>query len=405
MMNVLQINSVINTGSTGRICEEIGNMLISQGNKSYIAFGRQEKFSNLTKIKIGNILDNIVHLISTRLFDNHGFASINATKKLIRKIKAISPDIIHIHNLHGYYINIEILFKFLQKENIPVVWTLHDCWAFTGHCSHFSFVGCEKWKTQCYNCPQTKEYPKSFFLDNSKKNFLIKKEYFTSLNNLTIVTVSDWLKSVAQQSYLSKYFVKRIYNGVDTSIFVPLDNNSLSKNKHISGKFVMLGVASVWSKRKGLNDYLSLSKLLHNDEVIVLIGLKKNIISKLPSNIIGIEKTENIFNLVEWYSISDVVLNLSVEETFGLTTVEGFACGTPSIVYNTTASPELITPKTGYIVERDESLKPLRGAIDNIKIRGKSFYKEACRKRSLEFFDKNNRYKEYLNLYQQLLKE
>lgn len=405
MMKLLQINSVINSGSTGRIAEEIGQLAMKNGWKSYIAYGRNNRQSESQLIKIGNNRDIKWHGLQTRLFDRHGLASKKATNELVEKIKEIKPDIIHLHNLHGYYLNIEILFHYLATAGIPVVWTLHDCWTMTGHCTHFSFIGCDKWKTQCEHCPQKKEYPASYCLDRSLKNYQQKKELFTSVPQMILAPVSNWLANIVKESLLKTYPIKTIYNGVDTSVFTPCPTAKIrEKYKIPENAFILLGVANVWSERKGLKDFIQLSESLKNNEMIILVGLTNKQMKNLPSNILGISRTENIHELAELYSLTDVVCNFSVEETFGLTTVEGFACGTPGIVYNCTASPELITPETGFVVEQG-NITEIRNAIDTIKSKGKSFYAEACRERAVKMFNKNERYAEYLELYEQMLSE
>lgn len=404
MKKLLQINSVINSGSTGRIAEEIGQVAMKNGWKSYIAFGRNNQPSQSETIKIGNDWDIKWHGLQTRLFDRHGLASTKATKKLVEVIKEIQPNIIHLHNLHGYYLNIEILFHYLATANIPVVWTLHDCWPMTGHCAYFSFIGCDKWKTQCEHCSQKKGYPASYLMDRSYHNYRLKKELFTSVSKMTLVPVSNWLATIVKDSFLKGYPVKTIYNGVNTKVFSPQATDEIREKYKIGNRFVMLGVASIWSERKGLNDYIRLSRLLKDDEIIILVGLTNQQINSLPPNILGIRRTENVHQLAELYSLANVVCNLSVEETFGLTTIEGFACGTPGIVYNCTASPELITPETGFVVEQGD-LAGIRKAIDTVKSKGKAFYSAACRERAVKMFNKNDRYAEYIQLYEQMLSE
>lgn len=404
-MTIFQINSVINSGSTGRIAEEIGQLAMKNGWESYIAFGRNDRPSQSETIKIGNDWDIKWHGLQTRLFDRHGLASMKATKRLVEKIKEIQPNIIHLHNLHGYYVNIEILFHYLATANIPIVWTLHDCWPMTGHCAHFSFIGCDKWKTQCEHCPQKKGYPTSYLMDCSYKNYQLKKELFTSVPKMVLVPVSNWLANIIKESFLKTYPIKTIYNGVDITVFSPRPTTEIrGKYKISTDTFIMLGVANVWSGRKGLKDFIQLSESLTDNEMIILVGLTNKQMKNLPSNILGISRTENVNQLAELYSLTDVVCNFSVEETFGLTTVEGFACGTPGIVYNCTASPELITPETGFVVEQGD-LKGIRDAIDTIKSKGKAFYAGACRERAVRMFNKNDRYMEYLQLYEQMLSE
>lgn len=405
MKTLLQINSVINTGSTGRIAEEIGQKAIAAGWQSYIAYGRENnRPSQSHKIRIGSDWDIRFHGLQTRLLDNHslGLSSKGATKKLITQIEEIKPDIIHLHNLHGYYLNIEVLFKYLATKDIQIVWTLHDCWSFTGHCTYYDAVGCYKWKTVCHSCPQTKTYPASFLLDRSRKNFLEKSKLFNSVSNLTLVPVSNWLKGEVEKSFLKENHIKRIYNGVDINTFIPLKNSYVREKYNIGNKFMLIGVAAIWAPRKGLEDYIELSNMLNDDEVIVLVGLSDKQLSQLPSNIIGVIRTENIHELAALYSTSDIVLNLSYEETFGLTTVEGMSCGTPGIVYDKTASPELITNETGFIVEAG-NMEQLLNAIETMKKQGKNYYSENCRRRAEEYFNKDDRYQEYLELYEEIL--
>lgn len=402
MPKVLQICVEGNTGSTGTIAEFIGKIALNSGWESYIAFGRFPRESNSKLIKIGNYWDIFLHGIETRIFDRHGLGSRGATKKLIKEIIQISPDIIHLHHLHGYYINIEILFKFLSENNIPVVWTFHDCWSMTGHCAYFDYIGCDKWKTECNNCPQMKEYPASIFIDRSKNNFYLKKSLFNSVDNLTVVSVSNWLNDIVGKSFMRKLSRKVIYNGVDVELFKPSSSNNIREKFSIESKFLIFGLATTWSRRKGLDDFIKLSENIDENAIIILVGLNKSQIKTLPKNIIGLQRTENQQELVDLYVASDVFLNLSVEETFGLTTAEALSCGTPAIVYDATASPELIDSQTGIIVEKN-NIQSLLLAIEEIKKNGKSFYTEYCRSRAVKYFDKNIRYKEYFDLYNEKL--
>jgi len=402
MIKLLQINSVVNIGSTGRIAEDIGKLAIENGWKSYIAYGRNAKSSESQLLKIGDNFDFKIHALDTRLFDRHGMASKNATKEFFEKLKIVSPDIIHLHNIHGYYVNIELLFAYLEIVQKPVVWTFHDCWPITGHCSHFSYVGCEKWETECYKCPQKKDYPASWLIDRSKKNFKLKKKLFTSLQNLTIVSVSKWLSGIINNSYLGYYPTKIIYNGINTQVFKPYIDSDFRIKHHIENKFILLGVASVWNQRKGLNDFLKLSKVLNNEYKIILVGLTTKQIEHLPEGILGFTRTESADELALMYSAADIVLNLSYEETFGLTTVEGLACGTPGIVYNSTASPELIDESTGLVIEPGD-INELVEAVEKIKKKGKQSYSNACVKRAYLLYRKEDCYKNYIELYESLL--
>ena len=393
-MKVFQVNSVCGTGSTGRIVCDIKQMLKNSGNDCRIAYGRGF-FDDPDCVKIENDLVFKAHVFFSRITDRQGFYSTAATRRLVRDIEQFNPDIIHLHNIHGYYLDIRVLFEFLKQYNKPVVWTLHDCWAFTGHCAYFSFAGCEKWKTECGQCPQKSAYPASVLIDNSKKSFNLKKDLFTDIDNLQIVTPSNWLNGVVKESFLKKFPVTTIYNGIDLNVFKPLKSDFKSKNG-LSGKKVVLGVANVWEKRKGLYDFIKLSQVLPNDYKIVLVGLSEKQIAALPQNILGISRTENINQLVEIYSAADVYVNTSVEETMGLTTVEALACGTPAVVYNATAVPEMVNEKCGKVVNVGD-IDGLIKAITTIDVKA-----EDCLLRAAEF-EKDKQYNIYLNLYKNIL--
>jgi glycosyltransferase involved in cell wall biosynthesis len=404
MPTLFQISIQVNSGTIGRIAEQIGQIVINHGWKSYITYARNCLYSTSETIKIGNKLDIYWHGINTRLLDNHCLCSKNATKKLIKQIKQIKPDIIQIHNIHGYYLNMKILFDFLKNSCIPVVWTLHDCWSFTGHCVYFDYIDCNKWVTGCYKCPQKGTYPASILLDRSHRNYQIKKQYFTSVKNMTTVSVSYWLGELVKKSFLNKYPIRVIYNGINTDIFCPVANTDEIKRKYgIENKIILLGVASTWSKRKGFDDFIALNNIIdHEIYKIVLVGLNNNQIKKLSKEIIGIKRTESVKDLVALYSAADVHISCSVEETFGLTIVESMACGTPVIAYNCTAIPELIDDNTGFIVNRGD-INSIYNYIKKIHAVGKNHFSENCRKKATNKFNSQNRYNEYLSLYNQLL--
>lgn len=396
-MKVLQINSVCGIGSTGRIATDIHNILIEQGHESYIAYGRDLPKNCDTSIKIGSKLDNYKHVALTRIFDKHGFGSKKATQKFIEKVKELDPDIIHLHNIHGYYINIEVLFDYLKKADKPVVWTLHDCWSFTGHCAHFDYVGCDKWKTGCYDCPEKNSYPASVIIDNSKDNYIKKKELFTGIKNLTIVTPSKWLAGLVKQSYLREYPVEVINNGIDLDVFKPTQSD-FRERFNLEDKFIILGVASTWDRRKGFGYFVELSKKIKNDEVIVLVGLSEKQKEVLPRNIIGFTRTNNVNELVEIYSAADVFVNPTLEEVMGLTNVEALACGTPVITFESGGSVECIDETTGITVKKGD-LKELLINIKVIKEKGKLNYSSQCLERAIKLFNKNQMFNKYIELY------
>lgn len=404
---LLQINVCNNVFSTGKIASDIGELAIDNGWTSYIAYAKADAYapSQNNPIPVGCKTDYYLHILETRLFDNPGlgWSSIIATRKLVMEIEHIKPSIIHLHIIHGYYLSLDMLFHYLSSLRIPIVWTIHSCWEFTGHCGFFDTIGCDKWKTECENCPQISSYPTSWLRDRSRKNYLEKKVLFTSVPNMTLVPVSRWLGGLLKDSFLGKYPILPIYNGIDTNIFSPSDNSTSIREKYgLTSCFVAIGVASTWEPRKNLKDYIKLAHIVPDNVRIVLVGLKKQEIRTLPSNIIGIERTTSVQELVDLYSSADVVLNLSLEETFGLTTVEGFACGTPGIVYNCTASPELVSEETGFVVEPGDINGVLKCIITIVE-KGKASYSNACRYRAVSRFDKRVNYKQYIELYNKLI--
>lgn len=402
MKTLLQINVDSNANSTGVIASQIGELAISKGWESYIAYSRSLRESKNKNIKIGNSFTYKMHWWFTRFFDCQGLLSIFSTLRFISKIKQIAPNIIHIHVIHDYYINYPLLFRFLKKRDIPVVWTMHDCWAVTGHCAHFDYVGCERWKTTCYSCPQRRSYSPSL-IDNSRCNHVLKKKFLTSVPNLTIVSVSNWLSTIFEQSFLSSFDNRKIYNGIDLNIF-RISQTFVVEKYNLLNKKILVAVSSTWTEKKGLLDYIELAKILDNNFQVVLIGYIAEKYKKIiPREILTIPRTKDQQELVEWYNAADVVLNLSYEETFGLTTIEGFACGTPSIVGHKTASPELVSEDTGIVVECG-NVNQIIKAINIITSKEKSHYQHNCRKRAVELFDKNDRYNDYIDLYEEILK-
>lgn len=358
---LIQINTVCNT-STGRIMGDIQREAIKQGYDAISFVGRRKPFTDMKCEKIGNSLSFWMHVAINTVFDRQGYGSYFVTKKIVKRIREEKPDIIHLHNLHGYYLNLPVLFEYLINEfQGKVFWTFHDCWPFTGHCPHFSAVGCDKWKNGCHHCPSKTEYPISFFLDASRKNYQDKKKMFTSISNLTIITPSEWMANWIRNSFFDSYRIEVVNNGIDLKRF------SYKPNKEVLDKYgipkdrkILLGVASVWDKRKGMADFLQLSKKITEEYQIVLVGLSKRQIRKLPTNIIGIERTEDIDELVSLYSLAHIFVNPSTEESFSLVTVEAFACGTPVIVLDTSAVKELVCKDNGVVIKRHKAEDYLR---------------------------------------------
>ncbi|SMQ85074.1 Glycosyltransferase involved in cell wall bisynthesis [Bacillus sp. OV166] len=350
-MKVVQINT-FPYKATGSIMMNLHRFMLSKGIDSYVVWGRGRNPENDHEISIEDKLGIKWHGLYTRLTDKTGFASQRATKDLVKKLEEIKPDIIHLHNLHGYYINLEILFSYIKEKNIKTIWTLHDCWAFTGHCAYFDAVSCDKWKGGCYNCEQLETYPASKILDNSKWNWKKKKELFKGLN-ITIVTPSNWLADLVQQSFLSEYPTKVIHNGIDLNIFNPTTSD-FRKNSNLTGKFIILGVASEWTERKGLRDFIRLDEMLNDNYKIVIVGLTKKQINQVPDSIIAIERTNNLNELVELYTTADIFFNPTYEDNFPTTNLEALACGTPVCTYRTGGSPESVDENCGIVLEQGE---------------------------------------------------
>lgn len=340
-MRILIINSVCGIRSTGRICTDLADALCKEGHEVRIAYGREtvpKKYGKIA-IRIGNAFSVKEDMLLSRVCDNAGFNSKAATKEFVAWIKKYDPDIIHLHNIHGYYLNVDILFEYLKECGKRIIWTLHDCWPFTGHCSYFDYVKCDGWKFGCKKCIQPREYPKSLLVSRSNLNYKRKKKAFTNVPNMCIITPSYWLAGLVKESFLKEYPICVIHNGIDTSIFKPTRSNILSRN-HLENKHIVLGVASIWSQRKGLKYFLQLSDMLPDQYRIVLIGLSKQQIEKLPPQIIGLQKTNNVQELVEWYSAADVFVNPTLEENYPTTNIEAQACGTPVISFKTGGSVE-----------------------------------------------------------------
>lgn len=399
-MKVLQINSVCGYGSTGRTAVELANEIHRRNDECYIAYGYgSTDYPNA--IRIGNKFEHYYNNAYSRLLGKQGYCSKESTKKFIEHIKSIDPAIIHLRNLHVNYLNLEILFNYLKESKKPVIWTLHDCWAFTGKCAYFTDIGCDKWKTQCESCPQIGTYPPSIFRDYSKQAYIDKKRLFTSVDNLKIVTVSKWLAEKVRESFLSKYNIEVIYNWVDVDVFKPTNSYNIQEKYNLHGKFVILGICSKWSIKKGLQDFIALSKMIDNNSIIVLVGgINKSI--NLPQNIISIPPTSSKHELAQIYSAADVFINPSFREAFGKVTAEALACGTPSVVYNVTACPELVGDGCGYVVEKSD-VQGINKAIEIIKTNGKNLYSKNCVKYVNEKFEKNKNIEKYYNLYQKLL--
>lgn len=406
MAKLLQINPVVRTNtSTGKIMKEIGDLAMANGWESYIAYsrGRDGVPAATSKlVPVGDRLSVALHGLETRLFDRHGLGSRFATRKFIRDVKTIDPDIIHIHNIHGYFLNYKILFDYLAKCGKPVIWTVHDCWLFTGHCFHYAAAGCDKWRTHCKNCPQKLAFPTSYLADRSKRNFNDKKLAFNSVDNLTVVTVSEWMKGEMSHSFLSGKRFRVIHNGIDTEVFKPMDDSAVRQKYGLGDKRIILGLASIWVKEKGLEDMLHIAQKVKEDEVVVMVGkMTEEQINMLPETVVKIARTDNQRELATLYSAATAFVNPTWQDNYPTVNLEAISCGTPVVTYRTGGSPEsIVEGETGYVIEQGD----LTGLMDRIRLiekNGKDFYRSNCREYALAHFSKEERYLEYLKLYEE----
>ena len=400
--SVLQINTALNWSATGKIAEQISSLAKSLGWDCYTAHGARYVLGNSvakdlsTDYRLNDYLDATASMIGGR----HGLGSQYVTRELVKKIGEITPDIIHLHNIHGYYLNYPILFRYLAHAKSKVVWTLHDCWPMTGHCTHFDEIGCERWKTQCYDCPLLHSGYKSLFFDRSQSNYELKKKFFTSVPDMTIVTVSEWLKEKVEESFLKKYPVRVVRNGIDLDVFKPIASD-LKKKLHIAdGKIVLLGVASAWGIGKGLNEFCELSK--NTSFQVVLIGVSDSVKKRLPDSIIAIKRTTDQKELAAYYTMADVYVNPTHCDSFPTVNLEALACGTPVVTYKTGGSPEAIDINTGIVVEKGD-FRRLVDAISFVHSHNDKFTVTECRKRAEQCFDRNDRFMDYIDLYQSVL--
>lgn len=384
MKKILYINTVSGYSSTGNLVAELSNI---EGFESLVCYGRKHDYANVNSYRFANIIDNIFGVLGTILFDNNLNICSIATKRLINKIKEYNPDIINIHNLHGYYVNVEMLFNFLKEYNRPVVMTLHDAWTMTGYCPHFDGINCDKYQTMCKDCKYGFAYPFSIFKQNVTNDYYKKDKLFNSINNLTIITPSLWLENVVKRSILKKINVRTIYNGINLDDF----KESADKNK----RFTALAVSSIWTKEKGIDELNKIIPLLDKDIDVIVVGKNGNKIKGAKH----IERTSNRKELVELYSSASVLINPTIQETFGLVNVEANACGTPVITYKTGGSPETINEESGIVVSKYD-YKEFARTINNLK-KDNKFNKEKVINNSKRF-DRKDMLNNYKNLFNSL---
>lgn len=410
-MKIVQVNTICGATSTGRICVDLYETVAAKGQEPYIAVGRGGLPPGVNGYRIGNTTDFLCHVMKNFTQGKAGFGSKKVTQKFIAWLREIKPDIIHLHNIHGFYLQVELLFDYLKEAGIPVVWTLHDCWAFTGHCAYFDFVGCEKWKdggAGCHNCPIHKSaYPYALFKDNTIWNYATKKRIFGGVRNLTIVTPSRWLAGLVKQSYLKEYEVVVIPNGINLENFKPLDKKQQEKREHQQAGYrhrTILGVANRWEPRKGLCYFEQLADRLGDNYTIELIGLDQAqtqaMKKKYPTGkILPLERTRNVELLAAIYRTADVFVNTTLEDNFPTTNLEALACGTPVITFDTGGSPESVDASCGIVVPKGD-IDALLQAVLRV-CEEKPFSAQDCRQRAL-LYDRQDRYMDYLHLYERV---
>lgn len=396
-MKIFQINSFFSAGGPPRIIEGIYHNLLEHGDDFILAAGREQPIPGMPVFHIGGKFHKYWHWLGSYFFDAQGFCSGKATHALISKIKEYKPDIIHLHNLHGYYLQIEVLFDFLKSSGIPVVWTLHDCWAMSGHCAHWDYINCNRWEHECHDCPQERKYPICRGLDRSESNYRRKRNAFCGVPSLTLVTPSQWLVDLTKRSFLREYPANVIYNGIDLNEFKPT-TGTLKEYLPDDGKRIVLGVAQVWSEHKGLSTFVRLAETLAESHRIILIGVTKKDRKHLPGSIVALPRTKNVQELAEYYSAADVFVNPTLEDTFPTTNLEAMACGTPVITYRSGGSPESLAEQTGVVIPRGDFetlVKAIRKTVKTPEVQA------ACIARGREF-DRKEKFSEYIRLYERL---
>lgn len=400
-MRIVIINAVYKIMSTGRTYFELHDYLCSLGHECKIIYG-QNKEDYEDAIYLGNYFDHKLHALLSRLTGKVGCYSSNSTKKLLKLLDEYKPDIVHLGNLHSNFINIEILLKYLGEKNIKTTLTLHDCFFYTGGCVHYTLNNCFKWQKRCYEC-QFYRKQGSWFFDRTNYLFNKKENGFKNIEKLGVIGVSDWISDEARKSVVLKNakIIKRVYDWVDLDLFKPINLEEKYIEKKLKNKFIILGVASKWTLNKGIDEFIKLAKILPSEYVIVLVGkIEKNNI--LPDNIVNISVTNDINELVRYYNLADVFLQLSKEETFGKVVAEALACGTPAIVYDSTASPELVKDGCGYSIKVDEEINLIFEKIKKVKELGKNYFTSNCRKKALKEFNKNINCSKIVDIWNEL---
>ncbi len=408
-MKILQINEVYRILSTGRTTLELEEELRKYGHESLVAYAyrevpvrRKEKKKELEKghYVIGTAFDRKIHALCSRLSGLQGYFSNGATHKLIGYIKKQKPDIVHLHNVHGNFMNLNKLLAYLGKNDIAVVVTLHDCWFYTGRCTHYTVNGCYQWRDGCQKCPNNRNTPPTWFFDRCSRMWEDKNKYFSTIKNLAVIGVSDWITNQAECSFLKDArLVKRIYNWIDFDVFQLTEAQDIRESLNIGEEFVILSVAAVWGRAKGLPGIIKLAQKLTDCTFLLVGGMDSSAV--LPANIKLIPLTNNPYSLAKIYSAADVYLSLSKEESFGKTVAEALACGTPAVTCSSTALTELVGYHCGYTVS-GRSLKKFYNSILEIKRNGKEHYSEYCIRYTRKHFSKEPCVQEYIKVFEKL---
>ncbi len=407
-MKIAQIN-MIHEGSTGKIMLQIADVARGKGHdvKTYssIIFSRHKKqipLLNSDHYTWGTFFENAFHYYAGSILGQNGRFSRRGTKKLLKELDKFHPDVIHLHNLHFFCVNIPILFNYIKKHKIKVIWTLHDCWAFTGHCPYFTMNRCEKWKTGCHHCDRHRLYPKSY-IDNSKQMYKLKRKWFTGVENMVLVTPSQWLADLVKQSFLKDYPIKVINNGIDLNVFTPKKSDIRSKYNIGDSKHIVLGVAFDWGKRKGLDIFIELAQRLNNDEFqIIMVGVDENVKKHLPKSIISIHRTSNQKELAEIYTVADVFVNPTREDNYPTVNMEAIACATPVVTFKTGGSPEILDDTCGSVVNYNDVDTMVKEIVRICKT--KPYTESMCVKKA-KSFDANKCFESYTELYTSIYKD
>ncbi len=391
-MKILFVSAIWGGGGPGGVVKDLYAYMEARGEECWFAYARRSVPDSVRSIRIGSTLTVAGHIVKALCLDSNGFHSAAATRRFIRAVGELKPDLINLHNIIGFSLHVGVLFEYLKRTGIPVVWTVHDCWPFTGHCTYFDDVGCDKWRDSCGGCPARMQYPHSLFFDFSRRNLQIKKRLFSNVGSLSLVTPSAWLAGIMRDSFLKSYPIRVINNGIDLEVFRPVDSD-LRRRYGLENRTVVLGVAIVWALRKGLDAFVRLSDMLDPEKYrVVLIGITKHQKRRLPDRILALPRTRDAQELARWYSAADVFVNPTLADNYPTVNLEALACGTPVVTYDTGGSGEMIAPGSGTVVRKGD-LHALRDAIESCTLKRSGFAADRSR------LDKSVRFADYHELF------